>query len=139
MALMFNAYLLDAALQSMLESVTEKGIYVLRVPSEPTLPYAILYPQHASPGEGSWADPEEDRWWSYQLSSVGSDDRQCRWMQNKAMSAILDRSGNSFTNAIVLPTGNVVQGRHSDEIGAILPAGEELFQADDIFRLRVGK
>lgn len=134
-----NRYDLDVGLQTFLASVSAKNVGLGTVPPSLTLPYGILYPINTSRGEGSWADPEEDRWFIYQVTSVGEDPRQCGWLSDKVREAFIGRgpgSGYLWAPGIA---GINVQVRESEALGAIIPGGENLWQVQDVYRVKVGK
>ena len=92
------------------------------------------------PGEGSWANPEEDRDFVYQVTSVGLDTRQVRRQQERVETGFLGREGGGhYLYSLVIGEGANVQWRSSDQLGAIVASGDELFKVDDTYRLRVGK
>lgn len=131
---------LDEAVQTMLATVTGKECYVIEIPEKPETPYIILYPLVQPRGGGSWANPEEDRDVVYQVTSVGVDRRQVRWVQGKVEEGFLNRAGGGGYQYPITPaSGAGVQWRLSDSLGAIVRSGDELFKADDTYRVRIGR
>lgn len=128
---------LNSDLRAWLETATTKKIGLARVPEDITLPYAVLYPTTAGVGIGSWGDPEEDRDFIFQVTSVGEDPRQCTWMSDKVRDAFVSRFGGGFAYTIALSSGNV-QNRSVEALGAIMRAGEHLWNVQDIYRVKVG-
>ncbi len=133
----------DSALRDMLASVTTKNIGMSQVPAALTVgePYAILY-QSPSPGvgeyDGSWADPEDCRRFDFLVKSVGRSHRQAAWMSTAVNEAIMVRSHNGWVNALS-PSGLNVIDRSTVSMGAIVRTGEDLFEVNDIYRLKVTK
>lgn len=115
---------------------------MVRVPPSATpleVPYTILYPLDQPSGDGAWSNPEEERDYVYQVTSVGLDVKQVRWIQEKVEQTFLSRgTGGDYENEIDPGNGATVLWRQSDQLGAIIPSGDELFKADDTYRLRVG-
>lgn len=131
---------LDVAVQGVVADVTGHECYLISVPPEPGLPYTVLYPLISPRGTGSWANPEEDRDYTYQVTSVGEDSRQVRRVQELVEEAFLERGGGGgYTHAITPASGHAVQWRLSDVLGAIVPSGDKLFKADDTYRVRIGR
>lgn len=130
---------LDEGIQGMIAAVTGYDCHLIKVPPSPNLPYTVLYPQPAPRGEGSWANPEEDRDYPYQVTCVGLDAKQVRWVQDKVEQGFLGRgSRGDYDNEIDAGEGIAVQWRLSDQLGAIVQSGDELFKADDTYRVRIG-
>lgn len=130
---------LDEAIQSVLTDETGKECYLIRVPPNPDVPYTVLYPMLAPRGFGSWFNPEEDRDYTYQVTSVGLDYKQVRWMQEMVEVVFMSRgTGGDYEFPIEPGNGKVVYGRQSDQLGAIVASGDQLFKADDTYRVRMG-
>lgn len=130
----------DVAVQEMLASSTGHECYILEIPENPEIPYTILYPLQQPRGEGSWADPEEDRDYVYQVTSVGLDSRQVRWVQESVEIGFLERSGGGDYQYPIDPEDSSnVQWRMSDQLGAIVRSGDKLYKSDDTYRVRVGR
>lgn len=128
----------DKAVQTMLASVTGHECFILKVDPEPGIPYTVMYPLDSPKGTGSWKDPEEDRDYVYQITSVGEDARQVRRQQEKVERGFLQRGGSGYQH-LIGPGGDAnVQWRASDRLGAIVASGDKLFKSDDIYRVRVG-
>lgn len=125
---------LDLAMQTLLATATGCLIGMLTAPIDTTLPYAILFPQGGPVGEGSWHDPEEDRGWNYQYTSVGSTALQVSWMSDKIRAYLLEPT--TFPLAV---TGGWIQNVSSVHLGAILTGGENIWQAQDVYRVKAGK
>lgn len=102
-------------------------------PADLSIPYMILYPQGGPPGDGSWGSPEEDRWWNYQVTSVGREPVQVTWLTDKVRGMILDLS--RYPIAL---TGGSIQTATSLRLGAIIQGGEDLWQAQDVYRVKAG-
>lgn len=130
----------DTGVKATIATVTGHECYLLVVPEEPDVPYTVISPLPQPRGDGSWADPEEDRDFVYQVSSVGYDTRQVRRIQELVEEAFLGRAGGGdYEHAIDAGAGNNVQWRMSDQLGAIVRSGDKLFKSDDTYRVRVGK
>lgn len=137
---MSKGYDADQAVLSMLETVTGHEVYLVRVAPGAEPPYSILYPLDQPRGQGSWKNPEEDRDFMYQVTNVGADVRMVRRQQEKVEAGFLSRAGGGdYQHSIVVGGGFAVQWRLSDQLGAIVPSGDELFKADDTYRVRVGR
>lgn len=129
---------IDKAVLDMLASATAKEVGWAQVPSlTPTLPYCVLYPMHAYDDAGSWADPAEDHWYTYQVKCVGADARQAAWMSGKVATAFMAKLGSAYAYPITV-SGAFVQGRVTDEIGPVIPTGENLYETNDTYKLRIG-
>lgn len=130
----------DVAVQGMLESSTEHLCYIIEVPADPNVPYTILYPLQQPRGTGSWADPEEDRDFVYQVTCVGFDPRQVRRVQEMVEAGFLGRAeGGDYLFSIEPADGSNTQWRTSDQLGAIVRSGDKLFKSDDNYRVRIGR
>lgn len=129
----------DNAVVAMLEAVTDKSVYLIRVPGDAGKNYVVVYPLTIPRGSGSWAQPEEDRDYRYQVTSVGADARQVRWLQAKIHEGFVSQGGSGYEHAIEPEEGIKVQWRLTDEQGAIVPSGDELFKSDDTYRVRIGR
>jgi hypothetical protein len=129
----------DEAVRAMLETVTGHDVHVIRVPPGADVPYTILYPLMIPPGTGAWADPEEDRDYRYQATVVGTDRRQVRRLQEMVTEGFLQQSEGSGYEHAITPGDLAVQWRRSEQLGAIEPSGDDLFKADNVYRVRVGR
>lgn len=130
---------LNEAFRAALEDFTEKTIFLIRVPPDPgDLPHAVL---ETVPGGaetyGAWAAPEECRDYLFNIKSIGIDPRQCAWMADKIEDAVVGREPNGEFQMPIVFDGGVVNWRLGGERGAILPSGEQLWQAVDTYRLRI--
>jgi len=123
---------LDIAVQGILATASGRSIGLAT-----SMPYAILYPQGGPPGEGTWNSPEEDRWWNYQITSLGRDARQVTWMAERVRDIMISRGPGGYKYPIPV-TGGFVQDRASLRLGAILPGGEDLWQIQDVYRVKAG-
>lgn len=137
---MSRGYDVDTAVQGMLAEVTAHDCHLIRVPPSPDIPYTVLYPIDQPRGGGSWENPEEDRDFPYQVTVVGQDARQVRRVQELVEEGFLSRAGGGdYAYPIVPGNGANVHWRLSDRLGAVVPSGDELFKADDTYRVRVGR
>ena len=138
---MISREILDRAVLDVLEAQTSKKGNIGQPPdwngADPDLPHFILYPFNSGPGEGSWEDPEEDRWFVYQVTSVGIDGRQAAWMSDRIREVFLNRKAGGGYSVDIPVTGADVQDRASIQLGAILPAGE-LFNVQDTSMVKAG-
>ncbi len=102
-------------------------------PSEsPDRPYAIMYDLgFGVAAEGSMEDEEEWHDLALQITCVGEDHRQVRWMSDALFALFIDNS-----TELVVATATVVW-RRSVRRGAILPSGTNLFQSNDEYQLRI--
>lgn len=128
----------DSSFQAFLETNTGRGVGLAKLPTSTAVPYAIVYPMTSGMGDGSYADPEEDRELLYQLTCVGETPQQARWMSDKVRRAILGRNSSGAYLYTMTLTGVNVQRRSSDMLGSILPSGADLYQIADTYRLLVG-
>ncbi len=130
-------HLLDAALVSMLATVTGKQVGLSRIVGDPaTLPYAIVYPLPSGRGSGSFAHPEEDRDYQYQVTCVGEDPKQASWMSQQVQEAMTSRGFfGSYTNEISAAGVNIMD-RLCDAVGGARSQGETLFVSDDTYTVR---
>lgn len=101
------------------------------VPTNQATPYLVVYPLYAPRGEGSLAKAEEDRDFVYQVTSVGITREQVAWMASKVEELWLYGAAPAIPDL-------AVESRHSDQLGAIVPSGEQLYTTDDTYRIRVG-
>lgn len=132
---------LNKGIAEWLATAVGKQVGLVTIAENPTAPYVILYPLQSPPGAGSYADPEEDRDFVYQATCVGIDPRQAAWMSRKVQEAFTDRqagTSDGYKHPIAI-SGIAVQWRSCDELGAILPVGDDLFQSQDTYRVRAGK
>lgn len=122
-----------------LAATTGKKIGKAKIPSglADKESYAIVYSVTSPPGSGSFFDPEEDREFVYQITSVGTDARQVLWMSDKVRSALLGRDNDGVLTPMNLLSVNV-QRRRSDSLGAIVPSGPDLQQKHDLYRIHTG-
>jgi len=93
-------------------------------------PYLILY---SLPGVGRsgppFGDAAADAVWSYQLTAVGDREDQARALLDRAMGAVLERTGDDWVNALVVPGANITARVSTgdgggDAEGGILTAAE---------------
>ena len=125
---------LDNYLHSALQTAIGKLVGIITAPPDRTLPYAVMYPQGGVQPQGSWSSPEEDRWWTYQITSVGLTNVQTTWMSDQVRAFFLTPS--HWPAAV---TGGSIQGVVSVTLGAILPGGEDLYQIPDVYRVKAGR
>lgn len=130
---------LDEAVETLLETVTGHECFIIHVDPNPGIPYTVVYPQPSPRGDGSFANPEEDRDYVYQVTSVGADPRQVRRVQEMVEEAFLSRVGGGGYEHAITVAGYAVQWRLSDSLGAVVRSGDELFKADDMYRVRIGR
>lgn len=135
---MIRRELLDRALLAMLRTATTKQGDLVQVPVKAVTPYFILYPLTAPEGTGTMRDPEEDREFYYQITSVGVDHRETTWMSDRVQAAMIARSGNGYTTALVV-AGGTIQNRHSRSLGTVERSGERLFKVDDDYAIKAGR
>lgn len=128
---------INVAVVDMLETATGKQIGLCEIPMEPSMPYAILYPMSTGPDEGSWGVPNEDRTFNFQVKCVGADARQTGWMSSKVCAVMTDRTGTDYTEPLII-TGAAVHWRATEALGAIVPSGENLYEANDLYQIRIG-
>ena len=121
----------------MLAAGTGKEVGLCVIPNTPSLPYAILYPLYSGPDEGSWAQPNEDRTFTYQVKCVGADARQAGWMSSKVCAVMTNRTGADFEHPLDI-TGAAVHWRATEALGAITPSGENLYESNDSYQVRIG-
>lgn len=129
---------LDKAIKEWLQTTVGKSVGLVSPPDSLTLPYVILYPITSTSGPGSFADPEEDRDYVYQATCVGQDPRQTAWMSRKVQAAFTERLNSDYLYPIAV-SGIEIQWRLCDELGGIVPGGDDIFQSADTYRVRVGK
>ena len=124
---------LDIFVHTLLVTNTGCTIGMNTAPVDTTMPYGVLYPQGGPTGEGSWANTEEDRWFNYQVTCVGQDGRQTAWMSDKVRGYLLD----TLVPPLAVP-GGFIQLVVSVVLGAILPGGENVYQVQDVYRVKAG-
>lgn len=122
----------DAAIQTVLLTAGFPVGYG-DAPVTVTLPYMILYPQGGPVGDGSWGNPEEDRWYNYQVTSVGREPVQITWMTDRVRGLLLD-----YARYPLAVTGGSIQTAETIRLGAIIRGGEDLWQAQDVYRMKAG-
>lgn len=127
----------NEAIRTMLETATGKQVGLCVLPNTPTPPYAILYPIETGPDEGSWGQPNEDRTYGFQVKCVGVDARQAAWMSSRVCAVMTDRTGADYTVPLVI-TGAAVHWRVTEALGAVVPSGENLYESDDSYQVRIG-
>lgn len=86
---------------------------------------------------GSWGQPNEDREFSYQIKCVGSDARQAGWMSSKVNAVMTNRAGADYQYPLTI-TGVATHWRVTETLGAIVPTGSDLFESNDIYKVRMG-
>jgi len=140
----------DTELREWLATALGKQIGLCRIPAtdnnrdelggtELKYPYAILIPMTSPLATGSWAQPEEDRELVYQLTCVGKDPRQARWMSDKVRIAFTARDDSGYVVPMNLTTLTaVVQCRTGESVGAVIAGGVDLYQTNDMYRIYVG-
>jgi hypothetical protein len=101
------------------------------------VPYAILYDIASPKPQGSWALPEEDQETVFQVTSIGKSPIQAGWMRWEVRDAWIGREPSGVYVHQMAPGTFSLWGRESDGLGSIVPSGEHLFQATDIYRVRV--
>lgn len=137
---MIRRELVDDTVHTRLAAVTGKNVGLVDPPAVLTLPYAMLYPLPSPEAAGNtWGDVEEWRDLAYQVTSVGSDVRQCNWMNDRVMAFFVSKlPGGDYTNDIT-PPGITVAWRMVRLLGMAEPTGPELYQVVSRFDLRVHK
>lgn len=122
------------ALDEMIHNVAEalrncgKPVGEGDVPGQFTVrPFLVLDVLPSGMPEGSWADEHDMRDFMFQVQSVGDDQRQTAWMQNRATIAWLSW-GLKVPGAV---------GRWIDSYGAIVRIDERTYNATDTYRLKV--
>lgn len=128
---------IDQAIADLLATNTGKAVGVAWIASDAALPYAIVYPMPAGSDLGAWAQPNEDREFTYQIKCVGADARQAGWMSSKINAIMTNRSGADYQYPLVI-TGAATHWRITDTLGAIVASGDDLFESNDIYRVRMG-
>lgn len=81
-----------AAVASRLSSQTGKNVEVGRAPASTTTPYAVVYPLDEDDDpetQGDLADPHRGTFFVWQVTSVGADDDETLWMQQKVRAALV--------------------------------------------------
>lgn len=137
------AYDLDMAVRTILEMVSERNVHYIRVPAQPEdndgEGYLVLYPLTEAGRSGSMSEPEGDIEYVYQVTSVGIDAHQTRWLQDRVREAFVDRSGSGYTHSITPASGGTVQDRWTMIRGGPVADGEQLFRADDTYIVKCGR
>lgn len=128
---------INDAFVAMLENGTGKQIGLCEIPMNPEMPYAIVYPREAGADEGSWGVPHEDKTYNFQVKCVGADARQAAWMSSKVWGVMTNRTGADYAEPLEL-TGAAVHWRATEALGAIVPSGENLYESDDLYQIRIG-
>lgn len=134
-----NRQLLDATFTSWLARCTAREVGLAELPgANPNMPYGVVYPINSPRGEGSWANPEEDRDVVYQVTCVGKSPEQVGWMSDKVNTVIIGRyEDGRLRYTTVGIAGGTVLWRLTDELGGIVKSGDRLFQVVDTYRIRV--
>lgn len=131
---------LDAAIISLLETVTSRPVGDSQIPNEnPSFPYVVVY---CSPSprsyEGSWEDPNDQGSVSYQVKSVGRTRDQVSKLSDRVAEAFVGHeAGKSGYQHPLVPSGLGVIKRESVSRGAIMRTGDDLFQCDDFYEIEV--
>jgi hypothetical protein len=134
-----NFDVIDEGVRAWLQIAAAKNVGLAKLPPvTPGAGYCILYPMPTGRGEGSYFDPEEDREFLYQVTSVGVDARQARALSSRVCYAFIGRTASGDYAHPINILGVNVQWRRSDMLGSILPSGVDLFQVSDTYRLRIG-
>jgi hypothetical protein len=123
-----------------LAAATGKKIGEARVPAGLAVKesYGIAFPITSPRGSGSWADPEEDREFVYQITCVGQNAGQALWMSDRVRNAIIGRDADGLYLHPMVLAGREVQARASDGVGQPVPSGTELMQTQDTYRIQSG-
>lgn len=101
--------------------------------------YCIVMPPLAGGGDGSWADPEEERDFVFSITSVGTSVRQVSWLSRRVEDAITARGPNGDYATPITGDGFTVTRRSVNALGAAVPSGTELWQCVDSYRIRAGE
>lgn len=129
--------IINEAVRAMLATGTGKNVGLCQIPNNAGLPYAIVYPMLAGADDGSWGQPNEDRTFTFQVKCVGADARQAAWMSSKVCSVMTDRTEADYAVPLTI-TGAAVHWRTTETLGAVLPSGENLYESDDMYQVRIG-
>ncbi len=140
---MSQTFDLDMAVREMLETVVERNVHYISVPNppedEPGEGYIVLHPLNEGARSGSMSGPEEDVEYMYQVTSVGIEPRQTRWLQDRVQEGFISRDGGGYEHSISPATGGTVQDRWTMIRGAPVKDGEMLFKADDTYIVKCGR
>lgn len=83
---------IDEGVRAWLAAATNKNVGLAELPTiVPGAGYCILYPMTSPRGSGSFFDPEEDRDFLYQVTTVGSDAKQVRALSSRVCYAFVGR------------------------------------------------
>lgn len=100
--------------------------------------YVILYPGIATSGTGSMANPEEDHGFMFQATCVGRDYRETARISSTVNKVFTGRGPNNGWLYDLVITGINIQDRRTEQLGAILPSGPDLFASNDMYRIQAG-
>lgn len=78
-------------------------------------PWGLLFPLDGGTRSGPMSDPHADAVCAYQVTCVGADRHQARWMADKVTSVV--------ESAAITPTGLTVTYRDLEQPGGVTPEG----------------
>ena len=129
----------NKAVQTTLQNGTGKSVFLMEILEDtPALPYSILYPQIGGEDKGGFQD-EQERDFNFQVTSVGKDPRQSAWMSSKVEAVMTSRDGGGNYVHPILLTGHDILWRRVVFLGPLGGSGKTLFQAADIYALRIAR
>jgi len=119
---------IDEIVKDYLKDETGRPVGLITVPSDfPETPYAIISVSKLDPS-GSLDSRESNRDWQYVIRSVGRDNWQVRWMEDRVSSVMMSPQLSAAIGAQW-----VLQGA----VSAIVPDGPNIYSNNSIYRVRM--